>query len=84
MAERKFSRGVRVHRGRLHGWREHGSESERHEALRRSVRADGYATTVRRLNFLHNVANRDDNSGLRRAASEDERWMERMHEEGML
>lgn len=84
MADRRFSRHVHARQGKLHGWCESCGEESRHEALRRSVRADGYATTVRRLNFLHNVANRHDNEGLRRVAREDERWMERLHEEGML
>ncbi|MGI0156515.1 MAG: hypothetical protein ACREDE_10360 [Thermoplasmata archaeon] len=86
MAEDRWSRNVRVHRGALerHGWREHESEEKRHAALRRSAEEDGYATTIRRLNFLRNVANRRDNSELRRVAHEDERWLERMHGEGMV
>lgn len=84
MSERRFSRTVHARHGALHGWCEHCPEESRHEALRRSVKADGYATTVRRLNFLHNVANRQANGGLRGRAREDERWLERMHAEGMV
>ena len=84
MAERRWSRHVHVERGGLHGWCERCPERERHEALHRSVRADGYATTVRRLNFLHNIANRSDNSRLREVAGEDERWLERDHREGRI
>lgn len=82
--ERKFSRHVHVRRGGLHGWCEHCPEHARHEALRRTVRADGYATAVRRVGYLRNIANREDNRGLHRVAGEDERWLEKMHEEGMV
>jgi hypothetical protein len=82
-SEKKWSKTVEL-RGSLHGWHERESESERHEALRRSVRDDGYATTVRRLDFIANVANRKDNERLHRVAREDLRWAERMHDEGML
>lgn len=86
MAEEKWSRGVRLHKGALerHGWVEHEGEESRHSALRRSVREDGYATTIRRLNFLHNIANREDNRHLRAVAGEDERWLRRMHDEEMI
>lgn len=77
MAERKWSRGVRL-RGSLHGWHADLSERSRHEALERSVHADGYATTVRRLNFIRNVAGRDDERA-KRVAGEDLRWLERRH-----
>ena len=77
--EEKWSRHVHVERGGLHGWCEHCPEEKRHEALERSVREDGYATTVRRLNFLRNIANRSDNRRLHEIAGEDLRWLERRH-----
>lgn len=83
MAERKWSRSVHL-RGDLHGWHEDQNEETRHEHLRTTVRDDGYATTVRRVNFLRNVANQENNRKLKRIAGEDVRWLERMYEEGML
>ena len=74
MAERKWSRKVHL-QGHLHGWHEDQSERERHEHILATVRADGYATTIRRLNFLHNVADRQNNRKLARVAGEDERWL---------
>lgn len=78
-----WSRHVHVEPGGLHGWCARCDEASRHEALRRSVHADGYATTVRRLNFIVNVGNRRTDEHARRIAHEDERWLERMHREGM-
>ena len=82
MAE-KWSRGVHL-RGNLHGWHEDQPARTRHEHLRTTVRADGYATTVRRVNFLRNIANRENNAKLHRVATEDVHWLERLHEEGMI
>ena len=78
MNEEKWSRDVELHRGALerHGWREHESVEERHRALERSVREDGYRTTVDRLVFLENVASRENNRGLHETAHEDLRWLE--------
>jgi hypothetical protein len=83
MAEDKWSKGVKVHKGALarHGWHEKEGASERHEALLRSVRADGYKATVDRLVFLRNVANREDNERLHRVAEADQHWLEREHRE---
>lgn len=81
MAEDKWSRNVHVERGGLHGWCSHCGEEERHDALRRSVREDGYATTIRRLNFIVNVGNRRDDEHARHVAREDMHWLERMHRE---
>ena len=79
MAERKWSKGVELHEGALagHGWKEHESAEQRHRALERSVRADGYRTTVDRLLFMENVANREDNRGLHEAAHADLEWLQR-------
>jgi hypothetical protein len=75
--EKKWSKGVELHEGDLerHGWKEHEGVEERHRALERSVRADGYATTVDRLAFMRNVASRRDNRGLEEAARADEEWL---------
>ena len=70
--------------GHLHGWHDDEGARARHEHLRTTVRVDGYATTVRRLVFLANVADRQDNRKLRRIARDDVRWLERLHEEGMI
>lgn len=43
-------------KGNLHGWEANQRASTRHGHLRKSVKADGYATTVRRLNALRNVS----------------------------
>jgi hypothetical protein len=65
----------------LHGWCARCPPEERHKAIERTVRADGYATAVRRLDFLANVANRRDNEHLHRVAGEDVRWVERWEAE---
>lgn len=81
--KRKWSKSVHL-KGDLHGWHERQSAEVRHEHLRTSVRDDGYATTVRRVNFLRNIADREDNRELHRVAGEDVRWLEKMHGEGMV
>lgn len=43
-------------KGSLYGWGKDLSERARHQALNESVRKDGYATTIRRLNALRNVS----------------------------
>ncbi|MHB8430196.1 MAG: hypothetical protein ACYDDZ_06650 [Acidimicrobiales bacterium] len=79
MTEEKWSKGVTVHRGALerHGWKENESGDARHAALERSVRADGYKTTIDRLDFLSNVANLKDNEALATTAADDRLWLER-------
>ena len=79
MSEQRWSKGVELHEGALagHGWKEHESAEERHRALERSVRADGYRTTVDRLLFMENVANREDNRGLHETAHADREWLRR-------
>jgi len=41
--------------GTLHGWTTDGSTQDRHSALDKSVRAEGYGTTIRKLVALKNV-----------------------------
>ncbi len=77
MTEDKWSNHVHVEEGGLHGWCANCPPEERHRAIERTIREDGYATAVRRLNFLANVANRKDNGHLHRIAHEDEEWAER-------
>lgn len=76
MAERRWSRGVRVRRGALGGWHENQSAAERRHHLGEVARRDGWTKVVRRLGFLANVANRHDNGKLHRVARADEEWAE--------
>jgi hypothetical protein len=64
-----------VRRGALGGWHDDESERTRHGALRRVARRDGAGEVSRRLNFVSNVANRQDNTRLERVAREDQRWV---------
>ena len=75
MTKEKFSKHVHVARGALHGWCDHCSDRSRHRALNTTVRIDGYATTVRRLNYLSNVANRKNNARLHDVARRDVKWL---------
>ena len=76
MAKEKWSSHVgHLEEGGLHGWCASCPPEERHHAIERTVRADGYATAIGRLNFLANVANRQDNGRLHRVALEDEEWV---------
>ena len=79
MTKDQWSRGVELHEGALgkHGWKEHESAEERHRALERSVREDGYKATADRLLFMENVANREDNRGLHETAHKDLEWLRR-------
>ena len=80
--EQQWSKHVgHLEEGWLHGWCVRCPPEERHRAIERTVRADGYATAVRRLNFLANVANRRDNERLHRVAREDVEWTERWEKE---
>ncbi len=83
MPEEKWSKEVGLHEGALekHGWKEHESAEERHRALERSVRADGYRTTVDRLDFMANVASRHDNHELHATARADLEWLHHWEEE---
>ncbi len=82
MAEEKWSNHLgHLEEGGLHGWCAGCPPEERHRAIERTVKADGYATAIRRLNFLANVANRRDNGNLHRVAHEDVEWTERWEKE---
>lgn len=72
-----------LHHGGLHGWCEACPPEDRHAAIERTVRADGYATAVRRLNALV-VFSKHDNPHLHRTALEDLRWLQHQHEEHRL
>ena len=76
---RKWSRGVELHEGALVrlGWKEHEGAEARHRALERSVRRDGYRTTVDRLVFMENVANHENNRDLHETAAADLDWLRR-------
>jgi len=58
--------------GSLHGWEAEAPVSERHAALNKSVRADSYPTTIRRLNALKNVSTVRD---VDRAATKDMQYL---------
>jgi hypothetical protein len=82
MAEEKWSNHVgHLEEGGLHGWCAKCPPGERHRAIERAVKTDGYATAIRRLNFLANVANRRDNGDLHSVAREDVEWTERWEKE---
>ena len=76
---RKWSKAVELHEGALErlGWKEHESAEARHRAIERSVRKDGYRTTVDRLVFMEIVAYRASNRGLRETAHADLDWLQR-------
>ncbi|MGP8077203.1 MAG: hypothetical protein ACLP78_00805 [Thermoplasmata archaeon] len=82
MAEEKWSNHVgHLEEGGLHGWCARCPPEERHRAIERTVKTDGYAAAIRRLNFLANVANRRDNRDLHKVAREDVEWTERWEKE---
>jgi hypothetical protein len=76
---RRWSRHIHMKAGALRGWCAKCPAARRHTALRSVQRTDGYAVTVRRLNYLRNVANRRNNPDLRTVAARDIRWLERQH-----
>lgn len=79
--EKRWSKHVGVRAGGLHGWHDHDPASKRHAALKRAVDADGAGEVVRRLNFLRNVANRDNNERLHEVAETDLHWVQNQYEE---
>lgn len=78
---RRWSRHVGVRAGGLYGWHDTEPASKRHAALKRGVDKDGAAEIVRRLNFLANVANRDNNERLHEVARADMHWVQSHYEE---
>lgn len=68
---------MRVRRGMLDGWSEHQSARTRHRELRRLARRHGAGRVSRELNFLSNVANRENNRTLHIVARRDQRWVAR-------
>jgi len=67
-AKKKWSKSIDVNEGALQGWQKAEPQKKRLRILRRVVREDGYATTIRRLNFLRNISN---DPGTDRAAKSD-------------
>lgn len=51
----RWSQKIDVKEGGLAGWTKDMSQKERLTILHRLVRKDGYATVIRRLNFLINI-----------------------------
>ncbi len=75
--KRKWSRHVHLKSGGMKGWCALCPAARRRRAISAVVRADGYATAVRRLNFLRNVSNRRSNRKLYNVATRDITWMKR-------
>jgi hypothetical protein len=73
----RWSRHVHMEAGAMSGWCAECPADKRHRAIQSVVREDGYGTTIRRLNFLRNVANRRRNRGLEETAARDLRWAQR-------
>jgi hypothetical protein len=63
-------------RGGLHGWSKGMAASPRRSLLLSLVRRDGYATIIRRLNWLINISHDEDT---RSAARSDMRWLQAKH-----
>lgn len=78
-AEEKFSQHITIRHGKLYGWQADSSAEDRHKALAKSVRKDGYATTIRRLNLIHNLGNPETDQHARQVAVEDEDWVRRKY-----
>jgi hypothetical protein len=75
----KWSKKVhKVHEGALakYGWSRDAPAEVRHEALRRCIRDEGYATTIERLSYIRNVPDAENNAELKRVAAEDQAWAE--------
>jgi len=66
--KKKWSKGIDVEEGALQGWQKTQPQKKRLRILRGVVREDGYATTIRRLNYLRNIS---DDPGTDRAAKAD-------------
>ena len=64
--------GYKPKKGMLYGWTKRGSAATRRRALRRSITADGWTTTIRRLNWL---VNQSGDQKTRMVARQDAQWM---------
>jgi Family of unknown function (DUF5771) len=73
--ENKFTKreGVRLVPGGLEGWHANESAAQRHSAIKKAIRRNGYATTIRRLTVIGNL---DENSSpeTTRKVREDVHW----------
>ena len=78
----KFSRNVHLVRGGLHGYCTHCPLSARRAALTRTVDKDGYATTVRRLNYIANLDKH--RPAIHRVMRADLHWLEANYGAGGL
>jgi len=62
--------------GGLHGWKKTKSVLTRHSILNKIVRKDSYATVIRRLNQLRNIAK---DSATKRALQHDMSYLKKKH-----
>jgi Family of unknown function (DUF5771) len=80
--ENKFTKkeGIHLVPGGLEGWHAHETPEQRHAAIRKVVRREGWQRAVRRLNLL---ANLDENThpGVSRIAREDLHWVQKNYSE---
>ncbi len=66
---------LRLTPGGLHGWHAHETEAQRRSAIKKTVRRDGYATTVRRLNVLATLDKNRDPKDAEKAKA-DMHWLQ--------
>lgn len=64
--------GYRAKKGKLYGWQAKSPAPARHASLRRSIAADGWTTTIRRLYYLVNISHE---GSVRSIARQDAQWM---------
>lgn len=74
----QWAKDLDLEEGKLRGWAADQRPSQRRAALRKSVDADGYATTMRRLQVLINL---DSPQKVQSAARADMEWMRRTFRE---
>lgn len=76
----RWAQSIKLKKGALTslGWKETAPASKRYKALAKSVKNDGYATTIRRLGFLVNVAK---NPSLEKVAKSDMKWVQKTYGE---
>lgn len=76
---KRWAKSLDLKEGKLRGWTATDGPEKRRRALRTSVNADGYATTVRRLQVLINL---DSPAKVQSAAKADIAWLQRTFRKG--